>query len=204
MAFPTQNFTVIEQGLLLLIEQYKESPIFQQWLRSYLQQVQELQDATWEVIEERYLDVAVGVQLDILGEIVGLRREGLSDTLYRDALFLQIRINRSFGTPVDVLEITRLFLGPGFPTIGYEEHKPATIILIFLQNLTANERFTLFRGLFDTKAAGVRLLIRETSDPDTAFTFKNVGDPDDTDKSFGSTVGVFTSGLLASISKVQR
>ncbi len=71
----------------------------------------------------RYLNTAQGVQLDGLGQIVGLARiAGQSDASYREALQFQIFINQSHGTPEEVIQIlafltqaTRVFYNEVYP-----------------------------------------------------------------------------------------
>jgi len=54
----------------------------------------------------RYLNTAQGVQLDGLGQILGLPRiPGQSDDSYRESLRFQIFINQSHGTPEEVIKI---------------------------------------------------------------------------------------------------
>ena len=171
MAFPTANTTHQIQALARFIEQYKEKPLYAALLDSYIKQVQDLENATFEVLNGRLLDIAIGVQLDVLGDLIGEARQGRQDNVYRQAIRTRIRINRSFGTPVDVLVVARLILGTAFPTIRYNEAYPATILISFDRTLSPLERFGIDRFMLQTKAAGVQLSFTEVLDPDNAFTF---------------------------------
>lgn len=72
----------------------------------------------------RYLNTAQGVQLDGLGEIVGLTRiPGQSDDSYRQDLQFQIFINQSNGTPEDIISILKYLTDAS--TIWYNEQYPA-------------------------------------------------------------------------------
>jgi len=65
---------VIEKGIARLAYQFGNSIKFQEFLEAFLQQLQDLQISELQLLNERYLDTAVGVQLDGIGEIVGLPR----------------------------------------------------------------------------------------------------------------------------------
>ena len=79
--------------------------------------VQSAEDLAWQLYTERGLieieggGPAVGEQLDVIGRIVGLARLaafGGSDDLYRTALAIKIRINKTDGSPDDILGIVSL------------------------------------------------------------------------------------------------
>lgn len=72
----------------------------------------------------RYLNTAQGVQLDGLGEILGLARiPGQSDESYREDLQFQIFINQSHGTPEEVMQILRFLTDASM--VWYTEIYPA-------------------------------------------------------------------------------
>lgn len=58
----------------LLIEQYQGSPLLIQYLKAYSEEFDTLFDDIRDVYFGRFLDVAVGVQLDIIGDILGTNR----------------------------------------------------------------------------------------------------------------------------------
>lgn len=65
-------------------------PGYQQSATNYLKllnalntEVQALEDVLWQLSEERHLSVAVGTQLDNLGTILNVPRQGLDDDNYR-------------------------------------------------------------------------------------------------------------------------
>jgi hypothetical protein len=103
--------THVAEGLAMLARQFRGKPRFEAMLTSWLRQVQDLEDAWWQILVETTLDAAVGAQLDQLGEILGLARSGLSDTLYRRALRAQILALRSRGTADELIRIAELVAG---------------------------------------------------------------------------------------------
>jgi hypothetical protein len=72
---------------------------------SITDEVQDLERVIWEVILRRMPDYAEGVQLDALGRLVGQPRNGLSDAAYLVRIKVRVRINQSFGRPIDVIEV---------------------------------------------------------------------------------------------------
>jgi len=71
-----------------------------------------VRDVAEEVRLSFDLDTAVGDQLDILGETVGLPRNGYDDTTYRKLINIQILlILRSTGSPENIISIIRTYLG---------------------------------------------------------------------------------------------
>src|SRR5688572_13994483 len=95
----------VEQGLRLLLDQYKDKPRLTALLSSYLNRVQELEDAAWDVRIKRFVDDAVGAQLDGIGRIVGELRQGRDDVTYRLFILARIRVNLSFGHADDVIDV---------------------------------------------------------------------------------------------------
>lgn len=124
----SHNHKVVERGLGLLIEQYKDKPRLAALLTSYLDRIQELEDAIWSVIEGRLIDQAVGVQLDILGKLVGQSRIDLDDEIYRTRIRTRIRANRSLGHPEDLIAVTQTCIGLDIP-FEHRELYPATTII---------------------------------------------------------------------------
>lgn len=66
--------------------------------------LQEVEGVVWELALLRALETAAGVQLDGVGDILHLTRDGQSDSDYRAALRLARRANRSRGTVPEILE----------------------------------------------------------------------------------------------------
>jgi len=153
----TQITDYAQTGLAQLLSQFQGKPAFGALVQSYLNRVQELENAIWEVILIRGIAASEGVNLDAIGVIVGRPRLGLDDTDYRVALNCQILINRSSGCPDDMINITTLSITPG-QIFTYQEAYPATV-LVTVEGIAAFNIPVLFDNLFRGKAAGVRLLI---------------------------------------------
>ena len=66
-------------------------------------QVQEVEDAVYQILTDTVLETAEGAQLDGLGEIVGEERAGRDDATYRIAIRTRIAINLSEGTIENIM-----------------------------------------------------------------------------------------------------
>lgn len=143
------------QGLARRLGQYLDKPRLEALLGIYLDQIQDLEDAAWQLATERFVDTAVGAQLDVLGEIVGQERLGLSDDNYRALVRARIRANKSDGKILDIYAVAFAAVGdPSWP-IEYDPCYPAAFVLGFGQRILFDEGIvnSLIR---DATAAGVR------------------------------------------------
>ncbi len=154
---PTKVTTHAELAKGNLLEVFKGKSGWAGILDSYSAQVQDVENVLFELIEERFLDDAVGVQLDGIGQIVGAPREGLSDDDYRLRLRVQILINRSSGTIEDLLEIVALMIQDVTNTIVLTESFPA-YIQIEVTEATTVDGFSVAALVKKAKAGGVRLV----------------------------------------------
>lgn len=185
----------VDQALDLLLTQYQERPRFAAWLRSYLRQVQLLSDATFAVILARMIDRAVGAQLDQIGRIVGELRQDRVDGLYRIFIRARIRINRSQGTIVDIIDVLNIIAGVPFLA---DEAFPSAY-LVELEEEPEIDPVLIFRALQDTKAGGIGMnMISPTTTPDMQFRFSDANSVDnDPDQGFGDANDPDTFGLLS-------
>lgn len=99
--------THIVEALSNLVTQFKGKNIFDKLLTIFVTQIQEVEDVFNEIMIERCLDTAVGVQLDGLGDVVGEDRQGRNDDDYRVAIRARISLNLSEGTPEDIIFLMR-------------------------------------------------------------------------------------------------
>lgn len=121
---------------------------------------------------DRLTDNAFGAQLDLLGEIVGQPREGLSDADYRLRLQAKILLNRCSGTAEEILAIFTLLV-PDATVIELRDYPPASFkLMLYAVTFTGSEAATLSKILNKARAAGVgsRLHYSMTLPADT-FTF---------------------------------
>ncbi len=185
----TKNTEHTAEGLLLFIDRYKNKPRLASLLLIFLDQVQELEDALFQLITDRAIDAAVGVQLDILGDIVGQpERVGLSDDDYRTIIKARIKVNRSDGHAEQLIEILALvatLTGVEQPAeILLLDVPPAALRISLLTDIGPLDPLIVFNLLNDARGAGIKLdFIYTTTLKADTFTFGGDG-PNDPDKGF--------------------
>lgn len=109
------------------------------------------------------LETAFGLQLDFLGAVVGLPRQGFNDIRYR--VFLDIQVDLLLagtrddanwtGTHNNILSICRKFVGPSAGPIVLT-NKPPYAFTLTVPSITPAEILVLSKFISDALYAGVR------------------------------------------------
>lgn len=121
-----------------------------------------VEDVFEELFTKRTLVSAEGVQLDGYGEIVGVERSGLSDGDYRLRIGVQILINLSEGSRLDIFGVVAALLPPGTEWTYVEQH-PASFEVIVDDIFTQNKE-EVARNVCRAALAGVRCILRTRVD----------------------------------------
>ena len=168
---PTQITDHFDQAIDRKIEHYSGvKPVFDGVAFAHIDQLQQLEDEIWKVIYGRCLDPAPGQsegargnQLDILGKLVGIKRQGYTDDEFVAAIRLQILINHSFGRFDDLLTIVRTAIGISGVITAYERqyHHVAYFRLDHISDVLA---LVLYRSLQKARAAGYRAMFEYYTD----------------------------------------
>jgi len=95
-----------------LATQFRESTNFINYIKTLLLEANTLEQVFQDILTERTLDNAVGVQLDVLGAIVGQTREFIDAELFDYFGFAINAISQSFG------DLSDPSIGGRFITIG--------------------------------------------------------------------------------------
>lgn len=145
----------IQLALGRQLTQFRESENFNKLITLFMQEIQDLEEVNFDLLDDRSIFTAVGAQLDILGLIVGETRQGRGDDEYRAALLLRISINIADGTPNTILDITRTYTTAESTEIW--EHYPA----MFVVRTDGRDRIngTLKNLVEDIKPAGVKTVV---------------------------------------------
>lgn len=101
----TKKTDHVDEALAHLLEQFKGAPKLHALLTSFVNQVQDLENVWFELLLDRWIESAEGVQLDGLGDIVGEAREGRVDADYREALEGRIVLNLGSGQPEVIIRL---------------------------------------------------------------------------------------------------
>lgn len=150
----THNTSHVEEGIDRLLEQFKDKPRILAWVTALLGQVQEIEDALYQLYWERLLDNAVGAQLDGIGQIVVLDRQGFDDEPYRAFLRAKIRVNLSNGKTEELIYILKLILGDDAEPIHLVQMHPASQ-QVYLTDVQYDAYFIYSKFWAKAKAAGV-------------------------------------------------
>lgn len=164
-----------QRALLRLLEQYREKPLMEALIQLEPTRLQGLEDALWQVYTLRNLDSASGVQLDVLGRILGLPRGGLDDDSYRTHLRAQILLLRSSGTADQILAIIVAAHTDATPVLT-ESYPAGFTVRVGTVVLTALEAALLASFVRKGRAGGVRAVMEWNPQAESAtFTWDTVG-----------------------------
>ena len=180
------------RSLDVLVSQFKDKPNIQALIHAFCDQMQECEDVNWQLLTERWLDVAVGFQLDVLGDLVGMRRRidpTWSDDFYRRMIGIKFRVNASQGEGETMIYI--LLHSTDSDHVLWDEYPRATATASFDGSV---ENIHIIAGLMqDAKDGGVRLVLIHY-EGDDAFTF-DLGDG----LGWGDALDPAIGGLFAGI-----
>lgn len=169
----------------------------QRLLIALLGPASDAEDAFQQLLLERSIDTAVGVQLDAIGKIVGRLREGVTDDeLYRRYIRAQIAMNKSDGLIEDMLTIADLVVYEDDATYVVDATGDASFELrVEGVAIDYDVASILIAYLRRAVAAGVRVVLTfETDDSAEMFTY---ADDDDTPE-VSATAGWSDSTALTS------
>lgn len=149
-------------GYNRLQQQYKDPPatlsipsigpgLFNGWrglLNAFIVPAQEFETIANKMLNERGITTSEGVNLDRIGEIVGVDRAGNTDEVYVTLIVGQIAENNSDTTARDLLAIATILIGPDLRDLSIKEIFPAKAVLDFLAEVqfaitSANNAFTV-------------------------------------------------------------
>lgn len=173
-------------------QQYKEKQSWVDLLTPIVDQIQELEDAFFEVLDERNVFTAIGEQLDLMGDTVGEPRAARNDTDYRAGIILRIGINVSNGTPEQLIVIYLALTGGAF--VDAFDLFPATFLMQLGGLVPVGQESLIATELEKASPAGVRLELNQF-DPADVFAFFDdpIGD------TFSDTGAPSTGGTFASV-----
>lgn len=151
---------------------------FQKLIFSLMTQAQVINTQELLLYNNRALNTAQGVQLDGLGQILGIARiPGQSDSSYQLALQFQIFVNQSSGTPEELIYMLE-FLSKA-TTVWYNEDYPGSFQLatngLTFPKYTANVSgpFQYVQAIQDSSPAGVEFIGITATYNRNPFTFSS-------------------------------
>ncbi len=193
----------VQQALERLLQQYKGQPNLAAVITALVEQIQDLENAIFSLDEGRQLFngttyPSVGAQLDGIGELVGIQRNGLVDEEYLIFILGKIAENFSDTTIPTIVNIVGLlynapdiFLKECYPGgIAYEVGNPE-----LPENLFNVAKFLVQSSL----GAAIAIVYIATYDQDDVFTLGNIAGTVTKGQGFGSTTNPAEGGGFASL-----
>lgn len=194
MAFdPINNH--VEQAKERLIQQYKGKTRIEGLIEAAVAGKQDLEDTATQLNTLRSVDTATGAQLDGIGEIVGVEREGgQSDADYRVRIKAQIGINLSQGQPERIISTFQVLKEAELVLL--QQLQPAAIGIsseaTFVDQEEVDEILEILESI---SPAGVRVDFIGIFDADEPFAFQG----SISGLGFGSTTDPLLGGLFATL-----
>lgn len=183
-----------DQGVALLIAQFQDKPFIEILVRALMTQVQELENALWDLLTKRAIDTAVGAQLDVIGKIIGQPRGTFDEVSYRTFIRGRALVNRSSGTTDQMVELVNTLL-PAGATLAVKEYFPAAFQIEVTSSVPDWFGNALAAMVLEAKALGVAPHVVWFNGP-AVFRFAIPGDITPSPHGFGN--GVFAAGSVGS------
>lgn len=157
-----------------LLQQYRGMTKLESVLNIVSTHVQELETALWDIWEVRTLDAATGAQLDLIGRVVKMPREGATDTTYRLRIRARIRLMRSSGLVEDIIGVFVLLVPSGVALRVVQQFPAGFVLRLEELAIGGGDVAAYLSFLGEVKAAGVHALLEYMqggTTPSNAFTF---------------------------------
>ncbi len=169
-------------------------------LRALMGPFQDLEDMWMGMLTGRRINNATGVNLDLLGKIVGQPRNGNSDIDYRRFIRARVAANNSDGLVEDFITVTKLVLNDETVYVHVRKIGTATVV-ITLENQVIDiplaEIVVYFAKL--TVDAGIRVVVEHWMSAEAdMFSYAPFPGETGTGKGYGSTLDASVGGVYAS------